>query len=246
MRSVLTILAGFIALLGVVGCSSMTPGKMSSIQPVTTNERVGSVFLLRGWIGVFSTGIDKLGVEMNKQGVHAEVFQESQTIALANAIAERYRNMPQHEPIVLIGHSYGADRVVEIARRLQKSGVVVDLIITLDPVTPGKVPSNVKLAYNLYQSNGTFDSLPWLRGIPLTADEPGPRMLKNMNIRIDRPELLEPGLDHFNIEKKKKIHDDVIAQVLQVCQMRDTWTRTHQPTNVIAISSTETPQKQAR
>ena len=60
MRSVLTILAGFIALLGVVGCSSMTPGKMSSIQPVTTNERVGSVFLLRGWIAREGDMSDKL------------------------------------------------------------------------------------------------------------------------------------------------------------------------------------------
>ena len=51
----------------------------------------------------------------------------------------------------------------------------------------------------------------------------GPVVMKNQNIRKDRTDLLDSNLDHFNIEKKDKIHNDVITQVLGVCQPRSQW-----------------------
>ena len=67
---------------------------------------------------------------------------------------------------------------------------------------------------------GVFDAMPWLRGIPLEQEKSIPGQLANVNIRKDRTDLLEPGTDHFNIEKKAKIHQEVIAQVLAVCPPR--------------------------
>ena len=213
-----------IALTGATGCSGMKNGDMAKVAPLTANDRVGSVYLLRGWIGVFSTGIDSLGTQIADAGIHSEVYQEAQWSKLADTIIAKYESEPNHEPIVIIGHSYGADDSILITRRLAEHNIKVDLVVTLDPVTPKKVPSNVNLVYNLYQSNGALDNLPWLRGIALTADTPGPMALKNMNIRTDRTDLLDDGnIDHFNIEKKPKIHQDVIAQVMQVCQPRPQW-----------------------
>lgn len=226
-----------------IGCSSMKPGSVKSITPVTDRERVGSVYLLRGWIGIFSTGIDKLGKDINSAGVHAEVFQESQTWALSRAIAERYADQPRHEPIVLIGHSYGADGTIDIARQLAAHNVRVNLIVTLDPVTPAKVPANVDRVVNLYQSSA-LDALPFLRGIPLTPDEPGPVALENINIRTDRTDLLEPGLDHFNIEKKQKIQAEVIAQVLAVCEPRTAWSARQLARDIALASAITSPEPQ--
>lgn len=208
------------------GCSSMKNGPMASVTPVTSHaqQRVGSVYLLRGFIGIFSTGIDNLGTRISERGVHVQVFQEAQWSQLADEIVAKYKDQKQHEPIVLIGHSYGADGVVRISRKVRDAGVKVDLVVTLDPVTPPKVPDNVRLVYNLYQSSA-MDSLPFLRGIPLKPeDEARAVAVRNMNIRKDRTDLLESGLDHFNIEKKKKVQDDVIAQVLKVCEPRQQWT----------------------
>ncbi len=208
-----------------VGCSGMKNGSMANVQPITKNERVGSVYLLRGWIGIFSTGIDSLGDKINKQGVHAEVYQEAQWSSLANAIIKKYENEPNHEPIVIIGHSYGADDAILVSRKLAEKNIKVELVITLDPVTPRKAPANIAVAYNLYQSSA-MDGLPFLRGIALTPEEPGPTVLKNQNIRKDRKDLLDSNLDHFNIEKKDKIHNDVLAQVMTVCQPRSQWLAT--------------------
>lgn len=203
----------------------MTPGNVNAISPVTDTRtpRVGNVLLLRGWIGIFSTGIDSLGEKVNKAGMHGEVFQTDQWSTLASTIRAKYKELDVHEPIVLVGHSYGADDVIRIARELSKDDIKVDLLVTLDPVTPPRVPVNVKHAYNLYQSNGALDSLPWLRGIPLEKEPGSTGRVDNLNIRTDRTDLLEPGLDHFNIEKKQKIHDDVLARLKEVCVPRAVW-----------------------
>lgn len=238
----LSCLIAFTSLMGGVGCSAMKNGSIAKVQPVTQNERVGSVYLLRGWIGIFSTGIDSLGEKINGKGIHAEVYQEAQWSTLANAMIKKYENQPNHEPIVIIGHSYGADDAILIARKLAEKNIKVELVVTLDPVTPKKAPANIQLAYNLYQSSA-LDGLPFLRGIPLTPDEPGPSLLKNQNIRTDRTDLLESNLDHFNIEKKEKIHDDVIAQVMNVCQPRSQWAarRAYQPSVAAAKPVLEEP-----
>ena len=124
------------------------------------------------------------------------------------------------EPLVLVGHSYGADDVIRIARELEEAHIGVDLVVTLDPVTPPAVPGNVRLAYNLFESNAIMDHLPFLRGIPLEAEAAGAKNVVNVDIRADRPDLVEPGLDHFNIEKKEKIHAEVLKEILAVCPVR--------------------------
>jgi hypothetical protein len=213
-----------LAIFALAGCSAMTPGRVDAIAPVSTAPRVGNVYLLRGFIGVFSTGIDHLGTEVNAAGVHGEVFQDDQWSDLANAIAVKYHGHPGAEPLVLIGHSYGADDVVNIARKLETAGVPVSLLVTLDPVTPQPVPKNVRLCVNLYQSNGIWDNLPWLRGIPLQQEAGATGKLYNANIRTDRPDLLDPDVNHFNIEKKQKIHDEVLKLLLAICPPRQDWT----------------------
>jgi pimeloyl-ACP methyl ester carboxylesterase len=217
-----TLLAvSIIAMLG--GCSSMKPGAMSAVQTHSDRPRVGNVYLLRGFIGIFSTGIDSLGQKINHAQVRANVYQDDQWRRLANEIELRYRNRPDAEPIVLIGHSYGADDVVRIARRLNDAKVPVDLLITLDPVTPPGIPPNVRRAVNIYQSNGALDKLPWLRGVAVKTDPGFKGELVCSDIRTDRRDLLTSNVDHFNIEKQEPIHNEVIKQVLAVCIPRSVW-----------------------
>ena len=236
-----------ILLLAAAGCQSgaMTPGDLSAVrttglaadaaavgpadaqlasatlaaEPAADGApRLGNAYLLRGWIGVFSTGINDLTGKLNDAGVRAHVYQDDQWRALATRLADVYADAPDAEPLVLIGHSYGADDVIRIARRLDDADITVDLLVTLDPVTPPAVPKNVRRAINLYQPNGVFDALPVLRGIPLSA-EVGVE-LENWNLRKNRRDLLEAmnsKLDHFNIEKKPVVHDAVLTEVLRTC-----------------------------
>jgi pimeloyl-ACP methyl ester carboxylesterase len=235
-----------IAIACLSGCASIPPGDVASIQPVAEvqNERVGNAYLFRGFIGVFSTGMNTLGDELNDHGVRAHVYQADQWRSVAGAIAESYKGKNNVEPLVLVGHSYGADNVLRIAQALKDDGVRVDLLITLDPVTPPKVPHNVVKVVNLYQSNGALDKLPWLRGIPLEAERPGSVVLLNQDIRVDRTDLLEDGLNHFNIEKKSKVQAEVIKQVQQVCITRPAWAARRNPASpIIPVLTTDTPSR---
>jgi pimeloyl-ACP methyl ester carboxylesterase len=133
--------------------------------------RSGEAYLLRGWRGLWSEGIDRLGDELRDAGVDAEVFRADQAPALGDALVERFGKPGPHMPLVLIGFSYGADNAVQIAAKLRRAGIGVDLLLTIDPVTPPPVPGNVRMCRNYYQSNGPLDLFPWLRGIPLQPEK---------------------------------------------------------------------------
>ena len=216
------------------GCANIPPGKIEAIEPLSqpaVNTRVGNAYLFRGFIGVFSTGMNEMNDELAARGIRSHVFQADQWSSVADAIAREYHDRPNAEPIVLVGHSYGADNVLRIAQAIKARNVKIDLIVTLDPVTPPKVAPNVRQVVNLYQSNGGWDALPWLRGIALEAETPGSpdSAVTNINIRTMRKDLLDADLNHFNIEKKPKVHAEVIRRIEQVCVTRVEWARLRNP-----------------
>lgn len=217
--------AALVALLS--GCSSMTPGDLDRVRPHSEHPRAGNVYLLRGFIGIWSAGIDDLGRRVAESGVRASVYQEDQWQRLCETIIERYSNAVDPEPLILVGHSYGADDAIRIARRLAEHNITVDLVITLDPVTPQPVPGNIRLCYNIYQPNN-LDFFPFFRGIPLEAEKPEARNLQNVNIRAERRDLLLPDTDHFNIEKNTLVHAEVVRKISEFCPPRDKWVQLRQ------------------
>ena len=81
---------------------------------------------------------------------HQEVAQ-----ALGFIRAELHKNPDQ--PVVIFGHSRGAASSLKLAGMLKEAGISVDLLLTIDPVMIDpvlrqKVPSNVALAVNYWES----------------------------------------------------------------------------------------------
>jgi pimeloyl-ACP methyl ester carboxylesterase len=208
--------------LAMAGCRSVTPGSLDRVQPHSDKPLAGNVYLLRGLIGIWSHGIDELSDTISAEGIRASVYRQSQASRLAEAIIARYGGEGPHEPLVLIGHSLGADEALRIARRLAEHEIPVDLVVTLDPVYPPRVPGNVRLVYNIYQS-GLLDRLPLFRGVALSVADPGQQNLQNVNIRVDRRDLLEASTDHFSIEQNPRIHAEVIRKLHEFCPPRETW-----------------------
>lgn len=168
---------------------------------------------MRGWRGLWSSGMDDLAGELRQRSVSAAVYAEVQWQPLAGQIVEDARIGRAPSPLVLIGFSYGADDVIEMARVLEGRGIPVDLLITIDPVTPSRVPRNVRECVNFYQSNGFWDVFPWLRGIPLESESPGGR-LTNQDLRTDRADLLEPGTSHATMAGNRKLHRAIVERVV--------------------------------
>jgi hypothetical protein len=209
-----------------VGCKGLTPGRMDWVQPKSEAPHAGNVYLVRGLIGVFSTGMDELSVKLNDSGVRAHVFQGDQRSELARTLVAKYKGVENPEPLCLIGHSYGADDVLRVAHTLEESGIKVDLLVTVDATTPPTVPTNVAVCYNYYQSQVT-DFIPMFRGIPLKQEKPGSGTLVNTDLRKDRTDLLQSGTNHINIDKNELVQNLLVRQVLEACPPRDVWAARH-------------------
>ncbi len=219
-----------IALLSMValacGCQGLTPGQMDWVQPNSDQARAGNVYLIRGLIGVFSTGMDGLAGQISQQGVRAKIFQDNQKDDLAAAIIAKYKGVKDPEPLILIGHSYGADDVTRVAHALAQHNIKVDLAVTIDATTPWTVPDNVAVCYNYYQSQA-LDAIPLFRGIPLQQEKPGTGKLINTDLRKERTDLLQPGTNHINIDKNELLQAVIVKQVVEACPTRQAWVAVH-------------------
>lgn len=196
-----------VAILLLGGCAHLPVGRLDGPTPPPPH-----VYLLRGLQDWYSAGIDTLGRELAQHGIGARVFRESQWRDLRAALLQR--RLPADE-LVLVGFSYGADDAIRVARAMDAAQQPVDLLITIDPVTPPPVPANVRLCVNFYQSNGVWDALPFLRGVPLRRGGGDRQPLRNINLRT-RPDLLEPHTSHASIAGNERVHAAIIDLVLNL------------------------------
>lgn len=202
------------------GCQPLPAGSLAEVRAVSDRPRIGNVYLIRGWRDAYSAGVDQLAAELRQAGVAAHVYRHAQWQALAGALEQAYATNADHEPLVLIGFSYGADDALRVCDAMFRRGLPVNLVITIDPVTPLAVPGNVVACYNYYQTNGVWDVFPWFRGVPLAAAGDG--RLVNVDLRKSRPDLVEPSTAHSTIAASPGLHREIIARVLEICRARGT------------------------
>ena len=163
------------------------------------------VYLLRGWFGVFSTGLDTMADDLRSKGVKAEtVGHLAWKSTVANIIKDRAAG--KSGALVLIGHSQGANNVIEMARILEKDGIAVDLLVTLAPLLQDPIPGNVARAINYYNSPG------W--GAPVKAEVGYRGNLSNVNLGGDL------GIAHIAMDKSPNIQAEIERAILSVRQTR--------------------------
>src|SRR5271169_2826599 len=100
------------------------------------------VYLMRGFMNVFSLGMDNMADELEQRGIPADAYNHLLWGTLAsNAIAD-YKS-GRTKTIILIGHSMGGDAVINMVEALGMAGVLVALAVTLDisseTITAGRV-----------------------------------------------------------------------------------------------------------
>lgn len=210
-----------LVLLPAGGCFWTRPGDVDAVQPVSNLQRAGNVYILRGFMGILSPGLDELGQKCQSDGVRAVVYEDDQWQDLAGRLIARYRPDPRPEPLILIGHSFGADNAILIARQLAGTGISVDLLITLDPVLPENIPANVRRAINYYCPNGITDALPVFRGIAVQPDPDAPPPT-NIDLRMTNPALADE-INHFNIGENSQMQAEMIQLVLDTCPLKTDW-----------------------
>lgn len=171
-------------------------------QPASAQPNRGHVYLLRGLANVFSLGMDDLAAKLNARGIPATVHEYGQWASLADSAAAESR-ANGNAPIVIVGHSLGADAAIEMAQRLTALGTPAKLVVTFDPVGVTEVGPAAGYFVNYYQSNNGY----------------GKRLAGGAGFRgnlVNRNLNAVGSIDHFNIEKSPRLHEEVIAQVRSV------------------------------
>jgi hypothetical protein len=161
------------------------------------------VYLLRGWFGVFSTGLDTLGAKLRGKGIKTESVGHLAWKTMVSDII-KWHATGDSGPLVLVGHSQGANNVIDMARLLQRENISVDLLVTLAPAMQNPVPRNVVRAINYYNSPG------W--GAAITADAGYRGELTNINLGGDI------GLYHMAIDKNPEVQAEIEGAILAVRQ----------------------------
>jgi len=191
-----------IGVFGVLAAAMMLalgsrPGTAQS--RAETAQARAHVYLLRGLMNIFSLGMDSLAEELSKRGVYATVSNHSEWQSLADQAASNYKARKE-DPIILIGHSLGADAVMQMAAYLNRKNIPVALVVPFDGTESYSTPANVSRVVNLTQRKYAYM-------------RPGPGFhgsLANVDVSGD------PSIDHINIDKSPRLHARAISEVLAV------------------------------
>ena len=165
---------------------------------VRTTKGAPHVYLLRGLLNVFSLGMDDLAGKIQARGISASVHNHSEWQALADAITAKYK-AGDRSPIVLVGHSLGADAVMFMGEYLGKQGVPVALVVPFDGTQTLVAPANVARVMNITQRDYAYAR----RGAGFRGE------LQNVDVSSQ-------GVDHLNIDKSPRLHAMVLNKIVAV------------------------------
>jgi hypothetical protein len=164
-----------------------------------TGSRPYQIYLLKGLADVFSSGMDFLQGKLQARGIVGEVHSHTEWETLAQSAIAKWRS-GNHGPIIIIGHSFGADAAISMAQRLGEAQVPVALLVAFSPADSGPANGNVARAVTYYQSNSA-----WHGQVTRGAGFHG--ALENVDLAN------APDITHFNIEKAERLHAATIAKV---------------------------------
>jgi len=162
-------------------------------------ESRAHVYLLRGLMNIFSLGMDTLAEKIQRRGIYATVHNYSEWQSLADRAAAAY-HAGTEGPIIIIGHSLGADAVMEMSAYLGRKGVPVALAVPFDGTQSFATPSNVGRVLNL--THADYGRV--YRGAGFHGS------ISNVDVSSDR------NIDHLNIDKSARLHAQVIGAILAV------------------------------
>ncbi|HEY6701967.1 MAG TPA: hypothetical protein VI137_14350 [Pseudolabrys sp.] len=154
----------------------------------------GPIYLLRGLAGIFSTGLDALDEKLVQRGYSATVHPYDYYNSLAEEAARLQKS--GKGPIIIMGHSLGADAAIYMAEKMKTWGAPVALVVTFGPTTNLAAPSNVAQVINYYTGNTLVSKRPGFKG-----------SISNINLN------LAPDINHLNIEKSNRLHASIISKI---------------------------------
>ncbi len=201
-----------LAALSMAACSTSDFGRANYAAPqANAAQPDAQIYLFRGGFnGYFSTGINDMTQALRDRGVPATALSWSGENGALYRIRRAYES-GNAGPIILAGHSLGAESVIKMARKLTESGIPVDLVIVFDALGSAEVPKGVRRFVN-YKASG--------RKSNPGNFKPGPGFdgkIVNVDIRT-LPDLDKAS--HWNIVNQEGLQDLAVNEIATVYRRR--------------------------
>lgn len=167
------------------------------------------VYMVRGFMGVFSTGLDELAATLQKKGIATEVYGHLSGGAIRAKIRKQHTGKPKL-PLVLVGHSFGGNAALQVAALLEQDNIPVDLVVTIDPTKGGPLAGNVRRYVNYYISANVL-------GTKLAGGGVKSSRVRNIDIR-DRSEIIDSGTGHWTMTSDDVIQSEILSEILRAAR----------------------------
>jgi pimeloyl-ACP methyl ester carboxylesterase len=180
----------------------------ASVSNPDWGRACGRIFLLRGNGVIFSRGFGSICGELRRRGFWAEDLRCVGDRWLCRFLRGEQNTGRLHGPIIFVGHSCGGRYALYAAEELRQAGILVDLILCLDVALPPPVPSNVKVAINLYLTR--FRLYP---ARPLVAAPDSSSHIMNIDLNSADSPVCPDGLHHLNFTDSAAVQSFVLEKI---------------------------------
>lgn len=113
---------------------------VASPMAIPTQANAEEVYVIRGFLNVFSAGMNQMTAKLRARGVNAKAYSNGAWDGLANDIIKRHKQGRVSFPIVILGHSVGGQEAPKMSNKLTRAGVPVKLVVGFDPGFGAPVP----------------------------------------------------------------------------------------------------------
>lgn len=160
-------------------------------------EGPAKVYLLRGFLNVFSLGMDDIASKLQADGISATVTNHADEDIIASRIVTAYTG-GDHGPVILIGHSLGADAVVDVADAVARYNIPIALLVLFDGTESHEIPANVVEAVN------------YTKHFVITPAIGSSGQVSNVDFSSDA------SIDHLNIDKVPSLQTQTLDYILEI------------------------------
>jgi len=197
--------------LTVSGCVDLSGSRSTYTKKhvPNTNQQTGEVHTMLGGLGLFSKGMNTLRdsvISLQQIPAYGTIWYNAGHVS--RFIINNYYKQKHPRPIILVGHSLGANDQIKVARNLNDAGVPIALLVTVDAVSQTIVPPNVKEVLNIYKPG----YVPMLSGLKLRAVDPSKTHIDNVNVN----DLKGVDVNHFTIDKSPVVQEMILKRIKKV------------------------------
>lgn len=193
--------AALLLAISLFGSQALAASLADGSQIAAASKSRGDVILFRGFGSVFSTGMDKIAAKLSKSRVKARVMSHNQWKNAARTIIANHKKFGPR-PVILIGHSWGGNAILKLAKALNRERISVTYMVTFDATAPQPAPSNVRRLTNFYLKGGGW-------GVAVKRGSGFRGVLNNVDLSKDKK------VSHTNIDDRPKLQDRIVRDILR-------------------------------